>query len=182
VWLRILNREIPLRAEAHWKEDLTGVIQLADRRKIRLVLLGATELGRLKNPLKGGEIPVILGAPASLLSNDLDRVHATEGIAKDLASRDVPFAFCTAGEAMIRYDSLTMISEMHGGDGLSMKDQLFGLTSGAAAALGMSDSLGRIESGYRSVLQVRKGSSFDARDRVSHMVFGTNVIELGDDQ
>jgi hypothetical protein len=177
-WLRVLKREVALRVEAHWKEDLDGILDLASRRRIRLVILGGTEADRSeKLGSEEGHI-FLLGTPATLLRDDLERVGSKSALGRLLDKRGFSIAFRTSGEDLLRYDSLPLLASLHGGEGLARSRQLSAMTMGAAKAIGMQDSLGRVAVGFRAVFQVRQGRELDVRDPVTHMIFGTNVIRL----
>lgn len=177
--VRVLKREVPLRVEAHWREDIEAVVDMARKRRIRLVIFGASEYRRVSSAHREFQAALVLGAPVSLVADVFDQVSARPGSAAALAEAGASLAFKTGGEAGLRFDSLPELARLHGSEGLPAAACLAALTTGGAAAIGMEDSLGRIEAGYRAVLQARKGGGFDFSAPVTHMIFGTQVIEVG---
>ena len=181
-WLRILDREVPLRVEAHWKEDIELTLKIQEEHDLRLVLIGATEAYRLVDELKEHEVQVILGTPMKFGSKSFDDVTAREDLAQVLAAAGIPVAFKTAGVSGFRYDSLEWIAGLHESAGMAQKDAFRAKTQGAAELIGMADELGSVEVGKRAVLQVRGSELDDWDSKLTHMIYGSRVVKVGGHQ
>ncbi|MAG58401.1 MAG: hypothetical protein CMJ83_19100, partial [Planctomycetes bacterium] len=178
--LGILDGKAPLRVEAHWKEDILAVLGIAKAKKVRCVLLGASEAWRCIDEIKEVGAMVVLGPAQRFGGNRLDALRARSDVARLLAEADVPIAFMTAGAVGYRYDCAPLLAALAVSEGLSEADALRALTTGAAKIMGMEKHLGRLATGHRAAVQILTGRPFDPETSVDRMVIGDRVIDVAE--
>ncbi len=76
VIIKVLNREIPVFAVAHKKEDIATIIHIKEEFGFNLILLGCEEGDMVGDLLKRHNIPCILG-PLMRADKDMETVHTT---------------------------------------------------------------------------------------------------------
>jgi imidazolonepropionase-like amidohydrolase len=174
--LRILQGKVPLRVEAHWKQDILAAIEAARKARVPLVIVGGTEARQVIEELKKARVRVILGAPAPFGSQAPDRGLPEPGLARALADAQIPFGFMTAGQDDFGADDLPLVAALHVGAGLGEAQAFTALTLGAAQVLGRDATLGTLEPGRAALIQVVSGEPLDPGSRVHAMVLGTKVV------
>ena len=176
--LRVVEGEVPLRVEAHWKEDILAVLRIAKEKKVRCVLLGASESWRCVEELKEAGVSVILGPPLRLGGDRIDWYQSRPDLAKVLHDGDIPFAFMTAGAHGYRLDCAPLLAALSVANGLDDTAALHALTAGAAEIVGLGERLGSIEEGQEALIQVLTAMPLDPEARVARMVIGESVIDV----
>jgi len=157
LWQRVLDRELPLRAEAHRVEDIANLLKLQDEFGFRLILEGATSAHRLAEALAAREVPVILGPLLPGVVGDasfppdhrpgnaavLRAAGVTVAIGSDSweATPTLPFNAALAASA-------------GAGAGLTPDQVDEALTSAPARILGVAERMGRVAVGFDADLVV----------------------------
>ncbi|MFN0057207.1 MAG: amidohydrolase family protein [Planctomycetota bacterium] len=155
ILLRALDREIPVRCEAHRSSDILNALELADRYGLRLILTGATEAHLVAKEIAAREVPVVLGpleAPLDMTDELLRRVAdnapallRAAGVAVWVGSGAEPFS----SRALL---GRAAMAEARG----SGVESIAMVTSAAAALLGV-DSVGDLRVGARADFVVWSG-------------------------
>lgn len=176
--LKVLDREAPLRLEAHWAQDIEAALDVAAEHDLALVVVGASEAWKLTDRLKASGAMVVLGAPFELGWQDLDKVQHRPDLAARLAAAGIPLAFMSAGTEGMGPDSLPLVAALWIAQGLPEDEALRALTTGAARVLGLAGEVGTVEPGRRCLLQVLSGPPLHPSTRVEKMIIGNQVITL----
>src|SRR5262249_27774162 len=146
----VLKGERPLLAFANRRADIKGAVEFAEKQKLRVILMGGAEAGKLADYLKQHDVPVIYGPLLSLPTQEddpYDLPYATPAI---LARAGVRFAIAsgdTPGSRNLPYDAGNAA-----GSGLSEEEALKAITLYPAQILGVADQLVSIEPGKRANL------------------------------
>ncbi|MCA8959864.1 MAG: hypothetical protein KDC38_05100, partial [Planctomycetes bacterium] len=83
ILLRAIDREVPVRVEAHRSADLLNAVELAKRYRLRLIIEGATEAHLVAGRLAEAKVPVVL----TRIGGDLERRPNGWRVADDLEER-----------------------------------------------------------------------------------------------
>jgi hypothetical protein len=178
--MKVLAGKAPLRVEAHWEEDIDAVLKIAREKKLRLVLLGASEAWRLTDRIKEAGASVVVG-PGIWFGGDVLDVHGGRpDLARRLHAAGIPIAFMTCGASGYRHDSLRLLVQLAIAEGLAPSAAWDALTTGAARVLGVEDRVGRLAVGQDAALQIMTGDDPLAPDsRPVRVVLRDTVIEMG---
>ena len=103
-------------------------------------------------------------------------MEARPDLPRRLAEAGIPFGFMSAGAVGFRHDGLRLMAGLAVASGLDEKAALAALTTGAAAALGLEERLGRMQVGQVAALQVRSGDLLGAEGETRAMVLGRHVF------
>ncbi len=155
--VRVLDRELPLRIEAHRVEDIANALALQEAFGFRLILEGATEGYRFAEVLARREVPVVLGP--------ILRSSRTPSFFPEQYRADTPARLVAAGVTLaIGSDSWEAIPTLpanaaaagSAGDAgtLTPAEVEAALTSAAAEVLGVADRIGRVAAGYEADIVV----------------------------
>lgn len=175
VLLRVIDRKAVLRVEAHWKEDILAVCELAKNRNVRLVLLGASEAMEATAALKEIEAVVVVSAPESYARETLERIGARPDLPAQLTKAGIKVAFATAQASNFRHDSLGLLAALSISKGLSNEDALKALTVHAADAVGASDRYGTIAEGRLANFMLLSGEPLEPATRVEKIIMEGRV-------
>ena len=162
--VRVLKREVPMWIGAEWKQDLGWVLDFAEKRDIKVAVMGGAEAAAVVDRLKALRAVVVLPPPVSFEEDPLG--GPPEDLCRTLAKAGVPFTFATAGQPGYGPAGLRFAAALAVGRGLSEDDALAAVTVNAARVLGLEKSLGTIEPGREACLMVLKGSPFDVRNKI----------------
>ncbi len=176
--LRIVDGDAPLRVDAHWKEDILAVLRVAKEKKVRCILLGASEAWRCLDEIREARASVVLGPPLRLGGDRLDWHRMRPDLAKLLHDASIPFAFMTAGAHGYRLDCAPLLAALSVSHGLSEAAAFHALTAGAATIIGVDGRFGAVVAGKEACLQVSTGMPLDPESRVVRMILGNDVIDV----
>ncbi len=184
----VVDGRMPVVMLANSEREIARSLDLAAEFKLKLIIAGGRESGRLTDRLTKQNVPVLLSlnlprrTTAAIPEADpeplrilRERVEAQQTAGK-LAKARVRFAFQSG--------SLNNISDLlvNAGrtieNGLSAEDALRALTIWPAEILGAGDQLGSIETGKIANLTVMRGDLFDRNSRVAHVFIDGRPIDL----
>ena len=158
--LRALDRDLPVRVEAHSAFDLLRALELAERYGFRLVLAGGRDADLLATRIAAADVPVVLavedpGAPIL----DPDRSFARRYRALREAGVEVALASGgSAGQAMLLLRAGELVAA-----GADAAEVWASLTSVPAGILGLAQTHGRLADGGSADFLLFEGTSpFDA--------------------
>ena len=163
--VRLLNREIPLRAHAHRADDLYTAIRIAREFNLRLVIEHGTEAGRLIPILKKEKIPVVVG-PSFANRAKVEMEQIGWHTVKELNDAGVLISLITDHSCTpIQY--LSLCAAMTVRYGLTWEEALGTITLNPARILGQEERLGSLTPGKDADFAVFDGDPFHYR---SHCV------------
>jgi imidazolonepropionase-like amidohydrolase len=169
----VVERKLPLVANATRAQDVRDAIAFAERVKVNLVISGALDAAAAAPLLKEKNIPVILGNVLSMPASE-DAFHAaTYQLAGELSQAGVKVAFATGDAAYVRI--VPYHAAMSVAWGMNRDEALKALTINAAEILGVADRVGSLEPGKDANLFIAKGDPLEIRTAI------TNVFIAGKD-
>jgi imidazolonepropionase-like amidohydrolase len=161
--VRLLNREIPLRAHAHRADDLHTAIRIAKEFNLDLVLEHGTEAGKMIPILLRENIPVVVG-PSFANRAKVEMKDIGWKTAVDLAEAGVTVALITDhGCTPIQY--LSLCAAMTVRYGLSWHKALETITINPARIMKLDHRLGSLAPGKDADFAVFDGDPFHYRTR-----------------
>ncbi len=172
----LLRRKYPARVRVAAADDAWTALRLADEFGFDLVLEQLTEghLAGLPEELARRSVPCVVG-PMMKAGKTPETKALTFRTAAILAEAGVPIAICTGHPSRsIRFLALEAALAVRAG--LDEATALRAITLNAAAALGLADRLGSIESGKDADLAIFDGDPFLPTSRVTHTLIGGQVV------
>ncbi|WP_425803653.1 amidohydrolase [Desulfitobacterium sp. Sab5] len=143
--VRVLNREIPLRAHAHRADDIMTAIRIAREFNVDLVIEHCTEGHKIAEELAEYGYPVNVGP--SLVNRAKvelkDKTFKTPGI---LARAGVKVAIIT-DHSVTPIERLPLCAALAVKEGMDPEDALKAITINPAEILGVADRVGSLEVG-----------------------------------
>jgi imidazolonepropionase-like amidohydrolase len=186
--LPVLDGTMPVVMYADREREIARALDLAQEFKLRPIIAGGLEAGKIAERLGANKVPVLLSlnfprrTTAALPEADAEpirilreRVEAPKTAAK-LAAARVPFAFQSGALTNMADFSANLIRAIE--NGLSRDDALRALTMWPAQILGVADRLGTIETGKIANLTITRGDLFDRNSRISHVFIDGRSIDL----
>lgn len=150
--LKVLNREIPLRAHAHRTDDIMTAIRIAREFDVDLVIDHCTDGHKIAAELAEAGYPVIVGP--SLINRAKvelkDKTFKTPGI---LAKNGVKVAIMT-DHPVLPLEHLPLCAALAAKEGMPEEEALKAITINAAEILGVSHRIGSLEVGKDADLVV----------------------------
>ncbi|EHQ87769.1 amidohydrolase, imidazolonepropionase [Desulfosporosinus youngiae DSM 17734] len=145
VLVRVINREIPLRAHAHRADDIMTAIRIAREFDVDLVIEHCTEGHKIAEELAELGYPAVVGP---LLTNRAkvelkDKSFKTPGV---LANAGVKVAIMT-DHSVTPIEQLPLCAALACKAGMDKEDALRAITINSAEILGVSDRIGSLEVG-----------------------------------
>ena len=146
---KVLERELPLRIEAHRVEDIIKTLELQKTYGFQLILEGASEAHLLAEVLAERKVPVVLGNP--LLPEDQARYPLRR--APDLAARleAAGVRVVIGSDGWAKSASLADLAALHAQAGLDPEVAEAAITTRAAELLGL-EKIGALARGYEADL------------------------------
>jgi imidazolonepropionase-like amidohydrolase len=172
----LVRRQVPLFAFATTRVAMRAAVEFASRQKLRLVLVGAEEAGKLIDYLKGKDVAVLYGPVQNLPAAEDDPYDLPYSTPALLAKAGIPFAITTSTTAFSR--TLPFETGTAVGNGLSEADALKAITLGPAQILGVADRLGSIEPGKIANLVITDGDLLEIRTNVRHVIINGRDVPL----
>jgi len=172
--LKVLNREIPIKAHAHRADDILTAIRIAKEFGLRLTIEHCTEGHLIKDILAEEGVSAIVGPSLTDRSKvELRNLSLkTPGI---LAKAGVKVAIMTDHPCTpIQY--LILCAAMAVREGMDEMEALRAVTINAAELTGIADRVGSIEVGKDADIAIYDGHPFDIRSKVSTTIINGKVV------
>lgn len=172
--LKVLNREIPIKAHAHRADDILTAIRIAKEFGLRLTIEHCTEGHLIKDILADEGVSAIVGPSLTDRSKvELRNLSLkTPGI---LAKAGVKVAIMTDHPCTpIQY--LILCAAMAVREGMDEMEALRAVTINAAELTGIADRVGSIEVGKDADIAIYDGHPFDIRSKVSTTIINGKVV------
>jgi imidazolonepropionase-like amidohydrolase len=175
--VKVLNREMPLRAHAHRADDILTAIRIAEEFGVDLIIEHCTEGHLIVEELVIRRLPCVIGP--TLISRAKvelkERTFKTPGV---LASAGIPVALMT-DHPVIPIQYLALCGALAVKEGMDEESAMRAITVDAAKILGVADRIGSLEPGKDADFIILSGPLFDVRSRVEAVyVNGENVLPL----
>lgn len=172
--IKVLNREIPLKAHAHRADDILTAIRIAKEFDVDITIEHCTEGHLIKDILIEEGISAVLGPSLTDRSKIELRNQSlkTPGI---LSRAGIKVAIMTDHPCTpIQY--LILCAAMAVREGMPEEDALKAITINAASLSGISDRVGSLEVGKDADIAIFDGHPFDIKTRVVMTVIDGNMV------
>ena len=186
--LPVLDGTMPVVMYADREREIARALDLAQEFKLRPIIAGGLEAGKVAERLSASKVPVLLSlnfprrTTAAMPEADpepirilRERVEAPKTAAKLVAAR-VPFAFQSGALTNMADFSANLVRAIE--NGLSRDDALRALTIWPAEILGVADRLGTIEAGKIANLTITRGDLFDRNPRIAYVFIDGRSVDL----
>lgn len=172
--LKVLNKEIPIKAHAHRADDILTAIRIAKEFDLKITIEHCTEGHLIKDILVEEGIPAIVGP----LISDRSKVELrnlsikTPGI---LAKAGVKTAIMTDHPCVpIQYLSLSAALAVR--EGMSEEEALKAITINAAELTGIENRVGSLEVDKDADLIIMDGPPLEIKSRVITTIINGQVV------
>lgn len=172
--VKVLNREIPVKAHAHREDDILTAIRVAKEFDIDLTIEHCTEGHLIKDILLEERVPVIVGPSLTDRSKIELRNQSlkTPGI---LAEAGVKIAIMTDHPCTpIQY--LALCAAMAVREGMNEEDALKAITINAANITGIDNRVGSLEVGKDADVVIFDGHPFELRTRAVMTIINGEIV------
>lgn len=184
----VIEGKMPIVMFANSEREITRALDLATEFKLKVIIAGGRESGRLTERLLKQDVPVLLSlnlprrTTAAMPEADpeplrvlRERVEAQQTAGK-LAKAKVRFAF-ESGSLPNATDIMVNANRTIE-NGLSHEDALRAFTIWPAEILGVGNQLGSIEVGKIANLTITRGDLFDRNSRITQVFIDGRPIDL----
>lgn len=150
--VRVLRREMPVRAHAHRADDIVTALRIAEEFNLDIIIEHATEGHLINELLAKRQARVVLG-PLMITKAKLELKEASWRAPAILAEQGVLFALMS-DHPVVPSKFLPVYAGIAARFGLSQDEALKAITLNAARILGLEDKIGSIEPGKDADLVV----------------------------
>jgi len=176
VLIKVLKKEIPIRAHAHRADDILTAIRVAQEFDLDLSIEHCTEGHKLAEVLKRYDIPVVVGPNISARTK-IELKEASFETPKVLYEAGVKFAIMTDHPVIPIY-TLPICAAMAVRAGLPYVEALKAITISAAEIIGIDDRVGSLETGKDADLIIYSGNILSLESNLEHIfISGKKVTE-----
>lgn len=173
--LRVIKREIPLRAHAHRADDIMTAIRIAREFNVDLVIEHCTEGHKIAEELAEYGYPAVVGP--SLVNRAKvemkDKTFKTPGI---LARAGVKVALMT-DHSVTPIEYLPLCAALAMKEGLDEEEALKAITINPAEILGVSNRLGSLEVGKDADIVIWNEHPFTLQARPEIVIISGKVVK-----
>lgn len=172
--VRVLKREIPLRAHAHRADDIMTAIRIAREFKVDLVLDHCTEGHKIAEELAEYGYPAVVGP--SLINRAKvelkDKTFRTPGV---LARAGVKVALMT-DHSVTPIEQLPLCAGLAVKEGMEEEDALQAITIKAAEILGVAERVGSLEVGKDADIVVWSDDPLLLKAKPLYVIINGDII------
>src|SRR5215204_1757010 len=169
--------ELPVIFRADREAEIRGAIRFAEEMRLKPIILGGNDAGKVASLLKEKNVPVILTGVFSLPSREDDAYDSLYENPAKLQQAGVRFAIST-GDAGAEVRNLAQYAGMAAAFGLSKADAVKSVTLYPAQILNVADRLGSIEPGKMANLVVTDGDLLEIRSRIRFLLIDGRPVVL----
>lgn len=169
--------ERPVIFRADREIDIRSAIRFAEEMKLKPIILGGDDAGKVAAFLKEKNVPVILTGILDLPSREDDFYDALYENAAKLQEAGARFCI-SSGDSGANVRNLPFYAGMAAAFGLPKADALKAVTLYPAQIMNVADRLGSIEAGKMANLVVTDGDLLETRTHVRHLFIDGRQIPL----
>jgi len=166
----VVEGRLPVVLHAGLARDIRAALTFADEFKLKVILSGAQDIGRVIDEVKRRNLPVLLGPILSLPPREDDPYDLLFTNAKLLHDAGVPFAIQTADAHNTR--NLPYHAASAAAFGLPKDVALKSITLYPAQIWGVADRFGSLETGKSASLILTDGDPLEIRTNVKRVFIG----------
>lgn len=179
--LGVLDKTIPIVAEASKAAQIQSAISFASRHDLKLIIYGGHDAEQCAPLLKSKNVPVIVNGVYRLPMRRHEAYDSAYTLPARLQASGIQF--CIAGYA--RFDAsnirnLPYHAAMAAAFGLDKQDALRAITLWPAEILGVAQQIGSLDAGKHASLIMTDGELFDTATKVTHAWLQGRVVDLSD--
>jgi len=178
--LPVLRGERPVFANADERGQIRHALALAERFKLKLVIVGGADAASLADTLRERQVPVIIAALNRLPLRRDDDVDAIFRLPAELARAGVRFAIARNAADGSNERNLAFEAGQAVAHGLDPAEALKAVTLYPAQLLSAADLIGSLEVGKLANFFVADGDPLDIRTRVERLFVQGREIEMRD--
>jgi imidazolonepropionase-like amidohydrolase len=172
----VVEGRVPVVMHANLVRDIKAALEFADELKLKVILSGAQDVGRVIDDVKRRNIPVILGPILALPSREDDPYDLLFTNAKMLHDAGIPFAIQSSDAHNTR--NLPYHAASSAAFGLPKDIALKSITLYPAQIWGIADRLGSLEVGKSASLIVTDGDPLEIRTNVKRVFIAGEEIPM----
>lgn len=176
----VLEGKLPVAVNATRERTIRDAMEFAQKQKIRIVLMGPRELGKLAPEIKARNIPVILEPTLNVPLSEDDPYDSAFTLPSDLYKAGIKFAFGTFENEFVR--DLPYSAAVAVNFGLPYDEALKAITINAAEIWGVANEVGSIETGKSADLMVTTGDPLETPTQVKHLFIKGKEVDLTNKQ
>jgi imidazolonepropionase-like amidohydrolase len=169
--------ERPVIFRADRETDIRSAIKFAEELKLKPIILGGDDSGKMATFLKEKNVPVILTGILDLPSREDDFYDALYENAAKLQQAGARFCI-SSGDSAANVRNLPFYAGMAAAFGLPKADALKAVTLYPAQIMNVADRLGSIEAGKMANLVVTDGDLLETRTHVRYLFIDGRQIPL----
>ena len=172
----VLEGKVPLAVSAARASVIHDAIALADKQRIRIVILQPRDIAKAGPELKAKNIPVILGRVLALPEQEDDPYDGAFTQPAEAYKAGVKFAFGTFTNEFVRnlpYQAATAVAF-----GLPYEEALKAVTINPAQIWGHANDLGSVEKGKVADLIVTTGDPLEISTQVKYVFIKGKEVPL----
>jgi imidazolonepropionase-like amidohydrolase len=174
--LPVLDGKMPVMISAVRERAIREAVDFATREKIRVILAGVRQPGKMGPELKAKNIPVILGATLELPLEQDDPYDKSFTLPAELHKDGVKIAFGTFGNQFAR--NLPFQAANAVAFGLPYPEALKAVTLNAAEIWGVADQVGSIEKGKLADLVIADGDPLESRTQIKQLYIKGKQVDI----
>jgi imidazolonepropionase-like amidohydrolase len=172
--VKVLNREIPLKAHAHRADDILTAIRIAKEFDLDITIEHCTEGYLIKDVLCEEGVSVILGP----LLTDRSKIELRNQSLKApgiLSGAGVKVAIMT-DHPCVPVQYLSLCAALAVKEGMDEEEALKAITINASEITGISDRVGSLEAGKDADIVIFDGHPFELKSKVMTTIINGKVV------
>lgn len=172
--IRVLKKEIPLKAHAHRADDIMTILRIAREFDIDITLEHCTEGHLIADKIAEAGVPAIIGPTLTgKVKVELkERTFKTPGI---LASAGVKVALMS-DHPVVPTENLPVYAALSVKDGMPEEEALKAITINSAEILGIDERVGSIEEGKDADIVIFSGHPLDIQSKVEKVFINGEIV------
>lgn len=174
VLVKVLRREIPLRAHAHRADDIMTAIRIAEEFQVDVTLEHCTEGHKIADIIAKKGLRAAVG-PTFTNRSKVELVERGWHTLSELDKAGVPVSIIT-DHPVIPINHLVVTAAIAVREGLSEEAAWRALTINPARHLGVDDRVGSLEPGKDADIVVWSGNPFEYRTKVETTIISGQVV------
>lgn len=172
--VKVLKKEIPLRAHAHRADDIVTALRIAEEFDVDITIEHCTEGHLIADFLAKKGVDVVIG-PTLSAKPKVELQNLTFETGRILYEAGVKFAIMT-DHPVIPQQYLPLCAALAHKDGLPEEEALKAITINAAEIIGVGDRVGSLEVGKDADIIILSGHLFDYKTVVEKTIINGEII------
>mgnify|MGYP001627210219 CR=1 FL=1 len=164
---KVVGGELPLLVEVNAAADIEAAIKWIESKKVKAILTGVAEGGRVADKIAASKLPVITGPTLSIPTRQSDRFDAAYTNPGKMAKAGVKVVIRSNDAENTR--NLPFNAAFAAAYGMGKEEALKAVTIYPAEVFGVADRMGSIEAGKDATLFVCTGDPFETKTQIRHV-------------